>query len=52
MAIGKLSTAADFCGEYTHMLGTWPVVRVLWASQVAQWVKTLPEVQEMQETWV
>ena len=25
---------------------------IAWASQVAQWVKNLPAVQKMQETWV
>ena len=27
-------------------------VRTLWASQVAQWIKNPPAIQEMQETWV
>ena len=27
-------------------------IPILWASQVAQWVKNLPSMQEMLETWV
>ena len=38
--------------KYTCMLNSLSIHTHMWASQVAQWVKNLPAVQEMQEKWI